>query len=497
MGFIQSLVGNNTGAGFQAGGVNSDNLTAAQNGVGNQQTQQNNLLQALQGQGGIQNQNQALQGLQGVAQQYQGIANGTGPNPAMAQLNQTTAANVAQTGALMAGQRGAGANVGLMARQAGQQGAATQQQAAGQAATMAAQQQLAGLQGLSGAQQNVANLATQQVGQQMGASQAAANTALGNQSNVYGLQSNINTTNAGIAAGNAKQQAGLIGGILGSVGAGSGGMSSPSNSSSKWQGGYIESKADGGTVGVQTPNAASNNPNGPQSAFGKYLSGLSSQFRQEPNSQKDDGGGYRSGQGLYNVGKAVYNGGKSIYNSLTSPSETSWAGSDAADTSAVDATSGASGSELASADTAGAAGAEAEGGDSVAALLAAGGGQIEKGYSESGPDNTTIGGTLQEVMGYLGARGGNVPDAHQRLINVILSPGEKIVPPGQVQKVAQGGKPQMQTVPGKATVPGDSLKNDKVATKVPAGTVIVKRTRANNNPEGFIKEVLAKRKGGK
>jgi hypothetical protein len=51
----------------------------------------------------------------------------------------------------------------------------------------------------------------------------------------------------------------------------------------------------------------------------------------------------------------------------------------------------------------------------------------------------------------------------------------------------------METVPGKAEVKGDSLKNDKVPAKLPAGTIVVKRTRANNNPEGFIKEVLSKR----
>ncbi len=87
-----------------------------------------------------------------TADMLQGIANGTGPNPAQAMLNQQTGANVAQQAALMAGQRGAGANVGLMARQAAQQGAGIQQQAVGQGATMQANQSLGAI-GQMGAQQ--------------------------------------------------------------------------------------------------------------------------------------------------------------------------------------------------------------------------------------------------------------------------------------------------------------------------------------------------------
>lgn len=113
---------------------------------------------------GIGVQNNAIQGLQGVAGQQagtlgqlQGIANGTGPNPAQAALNQATAQNVANQSAMMAGQRGAGSNVGLIARLAAQQGANTQQQAVGQSATMQAQQQLGALQQMGAQQQALAN----------------------------------------------------------------------------------------------------------------------------------------------------------------------------------------------------------------------------------------------------------------------------------------------------------------------------------------------------
>lgn len=114
--------------------------------------QQQKFLNALNAQNGVQNQSN-------VFNQYQGIANGTGPNPALAQLNQATGQNVASQAALMAGQRGSGANAGLLARQIGQQGAGIQQNAVGQAATMQAQQQLAAL-GAMG------SIAGQQVGQQ-------------------------------------------------------------------------------------------------------------------------------------------------------------------------------------------------------------------------------------------------------------------------------------------------------------------------------------------
>ena len=173
----------------QQGNLNTS--LAAANGVGAQQqalSQQGALNNALSGGVGVQN--SAISGLQGVAgqqaglaQQYQNIASGQGPNPAMAQLNQTTGQNVANQAALMAGQRGAGANVGLMARQAAQQGAATQQQAVGQGATMEAQQRLNALSGLSSQQQ--AQAQTQQAIGGLGTTQAGMQqSGIGQQANI-------------------------------------------------------------------------------------------------------------------------------------------------------------------------------------------------------------------------------------------------------------------------------------------------------------------------
>lgn len=187
-----------------------------------------------------------------VYNQLQGVAAGTGPNPAQAALNQATGANVANQAALMAGQRGTGANAGLLARQAAMQGGALQQQAAGQGATMQAQQSLNAI-GQAGA------LANQQAQQQAGAIQNYNAAAQGQQSNVLGalgrendanvaMQSNINNANASIAQQNAKSSNSAAGGVLNSVaGALSGGLFA--------HGGPVQVFVDGGMAmpAIQAP----------------------------------------------------------------------------------------------------------------------------------------------------------------------------------------------------------------------------------------------------
>lgn len=190
---------------YQAG--NTPLINPATQGQGEQAfNQQMQLSQQLQGQNpqALQGQLQALQGLQG-------LASGTGPNPAQNQLNQSTGANVANQAALMAGQRGSSANPALMARQIAMQGAATQQQGAGQAATLGAQQQLAGIQGLG-----------QQSGNMLGQSFNANQGVLGainnqNQANLTN-QGNVNNVNATVAAGNQAKNGGIFGGVGGLIG---------------------------------------------------------------------------------------------------------------------------------------------------------------------------------------------------------------------------------------------------------------------------------------
>lgn len=220
MGFVSNLLGGGGGA-FNAQsapimqGVNTNQTGAAYDQSQNALAQQQAFLQALQGQNGIGNQSS-------VFNQLQGVASGTGPNPALAQLNNTTGQNIASQAALMAGQRGAGANAGLLARQAAQQGGALQQQAVGQGAALQANQQLNALGQLGG-------IAGQQVGQQSNALTGLNQFGQNEQSNLLGAlgqynnasvsnASQQNSANAAVQSKVAGGQQGLLGGALGGLG---------------------------------------------------------------------------------------------------------------------------------------------------------------------------------------------------------------------------------------------------------------------------------------
>ena len=237
-----------------------------QGALGNQQA----LLQALQGQNGIGNQSQ-------VYGQLQNIAAGKGPNPAQAMLNQTTGQNVANQAALMAGQRGAGANAGLIARQAAQQGAGIQQNAAGQAATLQAQQAMNAI-------NSAGNIAGQQVGNQLAASQEAMRGQLAQQQALQNANAAYNQVQIEGAKGVQGGQQGAIGGLLGGAGG-------------------LLGLAEGGDV----PSDASK---GPQSYLGKFLSGTANSMGTAQNPLQAGMSSFLSG-----VGKGV---GK-----LLSPSEAS------------------------------------------------------------------------------------------------------------------------------------------------------------------------------
>lgn len=137
--------------------------------------------------------NQNLGQEQALNTQLGQIAAGQGPNPAQTALAQNTSTNVANQAALMAGQRGASANAGLIARQAAQQGAATQQQAVGQAATTQANQSLAAL----GQQQTLLG----NTGNQITSEQGANTTLLGTGASAQNAQNNTNVSNYGMAQG--------------------------------------------------------------------------------------------------------------------------------------------------------------------------------------------------------------------------------------------------------------------------------------------------------
>ncbi len=229
---IQGPIKNN----FQAAAAPIVNPVSSQQlQTGYDQTQnalmgQQTLAQQLAGQGGLQNQQNTFQQQQTLASALQNQANGVGPNPAQAQLAQATGANVANQAALMAGQRGASSNAGLIARQAGQQGAGIQQNAVGQSATLQAQQQIAAQQQLAAQQQAMQQVAGNQINNQIGSQNALTGASLQNQSTLLGAQggynnalvgsvSGQNAANSQTAAGNSAQAGQIFGGLLGGAGA--------------------------------------------------------------------------------------------------------------------------------------------------------------------------------------------------------------------------------------------------------------------------------------
>lgn len=305
VGGMLGLAGGAAGTGFAAptssplvAGTNSDQLNTAYGGAQNSLASQQALLTALQAQNGLGNQSQ-------VYNQLQGVVNGTGPNPAQAQLAQATGANTANQAALMAGQRGAGANVGLIARQAAQQGAANQQNAAGQAAALQAQQSLNAI-------NSAGNIANTQAANQIGATTANtqaqqseqqilqnANAAYNN-SNVA-LQSNINNANAQLAGNQMTGQQSMIGGTLNGLG----GLMSSGGGGSGGAGMAAMAGAEGGEVPVLQPALPiqpTSTPvlQGPQSSFGQFLKGFS------PSNQGDKQSVTMTGPGALQQGMASF-----------------------------------------------------------------------------------------------------------------------------------------------------------------------------------------------
>lgn len=140
-----------------------------------------------------------------LAQMLLAQAQGQGPNPAQAMLNQATNKNIQQAAGMVASQKGV--NPGMAARFAGQNAAMANQNAAGQGAVMRAQQQLAAQGQLGGLYGQMGN---QNLGQQQLLMQALANQ------NVGGMDAQ--RINAGIAGGNAQQRGQMAGQVLGGVG---------------------------------------------------------------------------------------------------------------------------------------------------------------------------------------------------------------------------------------------------------------------------------------
>ncbi len=420
---VGAITNSGNGAGYQAQSANILNpATTAQaqtqyQNAQNALAQQQAFLQATQAQNGLGNQSS-------VYNQLQGVANGQGPNPAQAQLAQSTGANVANQAALMAGQRGAAQNVGLMSRQAAQQGAAAQQQAAGQAASLQANQSL-------GALGQMGTLAGQQAAQQAAATSANTNAAQGEQGQILnaiaaqnsanvGMQSNINQANASIAQGNQAMQGQILGGLL-QGGAAAGAMAlAPAAALAK--GGSVP-MATGGDPSAVVPNVTAGQ--GPTSSLGKFMQAV-----QAPPS------GGQSSSNLYNgaakagqmVGTAIGQGLSNLFSSSPNTNQNA----------------------------------------------------INAGQNPNSPN------TGQKAF----ATGGNV--------NVLLSPGEKVLTPKEAKAAAEGRARPMalgKTVPGTPKVSGakNDYANDTVPDVLEAGSLVIPRnvTQAKNAESKAIDFVRA------
>lgn len=471
------------GLGFNATGaqlVQPTTLGQANTAYSQSQTgiqNQADFLAALQAQNGIGNQSQ-------VYNQLQGVANGTGPNPAQAMLAQSTGANTANQAALMAGQRGAGSNVGLIARQAAQQGAANQQNAAGQAATMQAQQSLGALGQLSG-------IAGTQVGQQAAATGAYTGATQGEQSQILGgianqntamnaNQANLNDVNGKMAqAGGAAQQQ-LIGGVVNGI---SGGMFAG--------GGMVPHYANGTPGGIDsntaqdTTSSAVGDPNDKSGILNPSFAGTAPTQPKQPSmpaGPKSSLG--KSLAGLSGNQSSSFQAGSSIGSALGKGISSIFGGGTQSPTTGGDTTPGAIGN--AGNNYATEANNYGTEDDASAANLGAG--------TLDAPDMGSQFASAPEAATLM-AKGGKVP--------AMVSPGERYLPPSEVEKVAKGKKAADKAgekIPGKAKVKGDSFKNDIVPKTLEEGGIVLPRSvMESKHPHWaahkFVSAVLAKKQG--
>jgi len=442
MGFVGDLFNSSSGMGWRAEGVPGmgsyqQTVSNLDLGLGQAQSQQELQRQrdftaalAAQTPGAIANQ-QLVAGQ--LAQQAQGL----GPSVAQAQLAQATGQNVANQASLMAGQRGASANVGLAGRQAALAGMGAQQQAAGQAAILRAGEQ-------QSAQQALAGLAGQQLGQvaQAGTTglqaaqqqqQMALQAATQANAQKIAMQSNINAANAAIAQQTAQGQAGMFGKILGGAGA-LAGMPMAAGGEVPSYGEYFSKFKSGidGSSGVDA-NTNIRAPLGSLSDYDKAPT-KKEQTKEEPKPY---------GQAAYDRANLGVN--------MQMP--------------------GAPQMPMAA--------------PRVALPV-----QTQMPTMINPLVNPQAIGAF--TPGF--AEGGTVP--------AMLSPGERYLPPQEVEKVKEGKKEPVEAgkkIPGKARVSGDSLKNDTVPATLEEGGIVIPRSVMQSKDPAekareFVAAVLAKQR---
>lgn len=470
IGGLLGLGGGASGSGFSAPtGTNPQQINNAYGQTQSGIAQQQGFVNALGAQNGLGNQ-------ASVFNQLQGVANGTGPNPAKAQLAQATGQNVANQAALMAGQRGSAANAGLIARQAAQQGAQTQQQAAGQAATLQAQQSL-------GAMNSLGNIANTQVGQQQAGLSALNQNSLQQQSNLLGIQGNMNTNNAGLAGASQTAQSGLLGGIGGGIAGAAGSMLGGGGGAASDIGGSegdlidtIDLGAQGGEVGHMADGGDPNAINGGLGASGLASGSVAQQTPSAPQQTAitqlpQDGPKSGLGQQLKSGGSG---GGLGAIAGLAGK-----AGMGFLEHEALPAIGNALGdiwggiSGLGSAIGSGATAVAGGVGDAVGAVGA--------GAADAAP------------LALAAAEGGRVP--------ALVSPGEQYLPPKDVKQVLKTGKSPLATgerIKGKPKYPGNDYRNDTVPKTLEAGGVVIpNKIMQGPNPHWeamkFVHQTMAKK----
>lgn len=536
-------------------GTNAEQLGGAYTGATNAINAQTGLTNTL-----IPQAAEAVGTQSDLVAQEMAMARGEGPNPAANQLAQATRANVDTQAALAAGQRGAAGNVGLIARQAAQQGATTQQQAAGQAATMGAEQEIA-------AQNNAANIANTQIGQS-GQAATALNTAQQNEQNILqnantssnnaavGMQGNINNNNAntnGNILGGVTKMAGnipVVGKVLGGIFGAEGGQVTPEGFSNPNHHGHkkldfvhkmaklgLQHFDEGGSVspspspvpistqgaqevsdsfkghsGLDNLKAALGfadggevdahgavNTNGGQYTSSSPSSGPS--IAAPPAQSKDDGG---MGQIASLAMLALADGGQIHKNPLIPgvnkvAVQNKWGGNYSQSSSS----GGPSMSDPAFQPVDMGSGKNDKsdpmaGAEDITPVASAVGGASEMGNPNM--MNAYHGGEIHSHFDNhfknYFAKGGSTNQ-----IPAMVSPGEVYLSPEQVQKVINEGANPLkigQKFSGKARVKGDSLKNDTIPVTLESGGVVIdrKNVMSPEKAELFVHKSIARHKAG-
>lgn len=438
IGGLLGTAGGQGGTGFTTqAGTNAGQLSNSYNQVQSGLGTLNNLTNTLTPQAAS-----AVNAQNTLAGQYAAQATGQGPNVAQNVLNQATGANVANQAALMAGQRGAGANPALIAREAAMQGATTQQQAAGQAATTQAEQQIA-------AEQAGAQLASNQIGQSENAAVAGNQAAQNEQGILQGANTASNNQQAGLANTEMQGQQGLIGGVMNGAGA-IAGLSEGGEVHPKLEFVHKMTKlgldhhdksikmADGGQVpGIAVPNVTINSP---PVAF-------------QPTAPAAQGG-FTSGS---NAGAAAM--GNSLKHNPKNDKKPVAMGtsSDPTDANITGQNNPLVQSNQATVQAPGA----ADFSSKIAEMTAAHGGSVHHKFQ--GPHKSII-------ANYLMNSGGKV--------KALVSSGEGYLTPEKVNKVIHEGENPLkicEKFPGKAKVKGDSEKNDVIPRDLDDGGVVIDR----------------------